>query len=182
MKRYQGVPGTTVSPEAHYMLLGGAIHSQRGWESLGDIWLLVYNECSVGQMSICHLSQEARWVRGIEGTPGHLEITFISHMLQCRCDSIRLDSDSAVKLSLKGAHSYWEPLTQVRDNWSSLASCFLRLYCHICQSICRVHLFLLLCTKETDTKRTPTAQRRCAFLTFRKRGADLHLGLQCLQL
>ena len=80
-----------MSPEAHYKHLSGAIHSQCGSESLGDIWLLAHNECSAGQTSICHRSRETGGVREIEGTVGHLEIAFVSQMLWCRCDSIRLD-------------------------------------------------------------------------------------------
>ena len=87
---YQEVPGTTVSPEAHYKLLSGAIHSQCGSESLEDIWLPAHNECSTGQTSICHRSRETRGVREIEGAAGLLEIAFVSLMLQCRCDSIKL--------------------------------------------------------------------------------------------
>ena len=102
----QEVPGTTVSPEAHYKLLSGAIHSQCGTESLGDIWLLAHNECSTGQMSICHRSWETRGVRGIEDAAGHLEIAFVTQMYQCRCESIRLDSDSAVRLSPKGFRTH----------------------------------------------------------------------------
>lgn len=96
------MPGTTVSPEAHYKLLSGAIHSHCGTESLEDIWLLAHNEWSTRQTSICHRSRETIGMKEIEGTVGHLEIAFVSQMHQCRCDSIRLDSDSAVRLSPKG--------------------------------------------------------------------------------
>lgn len=85
------MPGPTVSPEAHYKLLSGAIHSQCGSESLGDICLPAHNECSTGQTAICHRSREAGGVREIEGATVHFETAFVYQMLRCRCDSIRLD-------------------------------------------------------------------------------------------
>lgn len=97
--------------------------TQCGSESLGDIWLPAHNECSTGQTSICHGSRETGGVREIEGAAGHLEIAFISQMLRCRCDSTKLDSNSAVILSPKGSRSYWDALMRARNNWSALTPC-----------------------------------------------------------
>lgn len=74
-------------------------------ESLGDICLLAHNELSSGQTSICHRSWETRGVRRIEGAAGHVEIASVSQERRRRCDSIELDSSSAVILSPKG---FWD--------------------------------------------------------------------------
>lgn len=78
------MPGTTVSPEAHYKLLSGAIHSQRGSESLGDIYGCrpIMSGASGERQSV--IAPGRRKERGRSKAPaGHLEIAFVSQILRC---------------------------------------------------------------------------------------------------